>query len=93
VKRETGAMLDQVAGLRRFGAAALDLAFVAAGRFDGYWERSLSAWDVAAGIILVREAGGFVTDCDGGDAMLDVGEVAAGNDTIRKEIVRVLKSL
>jgi len=93
VKRETGAMLDQVAGLRRFGAAALDLAFVAAGRFDGYWERSLSAWDVAAGIILVREAGGFVTDCDGGDAMLDLGEVAAGNDTIRKEIVRVLKSL
>ena len=91
VKRETAVMLDQVAGLRRFGAAALDLAFVAAGRFDGYWERSLSPWDIAAGIILVREAGGFVSDCDGGDEMLDKGEVAAGNDPIRKEIVRALK--
>ncbi|MBS0535957.1 MAG: inositol monophosphatase [Proteobacteria bacterium] len=90
--RETGAMQDQVAGLRRFGAAALDLAYVAAGRFDGYWERDLSPWDLAAGIILVREAGGFVSDCDGADAMLDKGSVAAGNETIRKEIVRVLKS-
>jgi len=91
--RETGAMQDQVAGLRRFGAAALDLAYVAAGRFDGYWERNLSPWDIAAGIILVREAGGFVSDCAGTDAMLDNGEIAAGNETIRKEIVRVLKGV
>ena len=49
------------------GAAALDLAWVAAGRFDGYWERGLSRWDMAAGIVLVREAGGFVTDADGGE--------------------------
>ena len=69
--RELGAVQDKVAGLRRFGAAALDLAFVAAGRFDGYWERNLSPWDIAAGLILVREAGGFVTDLDGGDAMFD----------------------
>jgi fructose-1,6-bisphosphatase/inositol monophosphatase family enzyme len=53
----------------RFGAAALDLAFVAAGRLDGYWERNISPWDIAAGLMLVREAGGFVTDLDGGDAM------------------------
>ena len=67
--RELGAIQDKVAGLRRFGAAALDLAFVAAGRLDGYWERNISPWDIAAGIIIVREAGGFVTDIDGGDAM------------------------
>ena len=63
----------QVAGLRRFGAAALDLAWVAAGRLDGYWERNIKPWDVAAGLILVREAGGFVSDCDGGDDMLGQG--------------------
>ena len=61
-------MQEQVAGLRRFGAAALDLAWVAAGRLDGYWERNLSPWDMAAGMLLVREAGGFVTDLDGGDS-------------------------
>ena len=91
--RETGAMQNQVAGLRRFGAAALDLAFVAAGRFDGYWERDLSAWDIAAGLILVREAGGFVSDCEGADQMLEKGSVVAGNETMRKEIVRVLKAV
>ncbi len=63
-------MQDQVAGLRRFGAAALDLAWVAAGRLDGYWERQIKPWDMAAGLILVREAGGYVSDCEGGDDML-----------------------
>lgn len=92
VKRETAAMLGEVAGLRRFGAAALDLAWVAAGRFDGYWERSLSPWDIAAGIILVREAGGYVSDCEGIDQMLDKGSIVAGNESICKEMVRVLKS-
>jgi len=92
VKRETGAMLGQVAGLRRLGASALDLAWVAAGRFDGYWERSLSPWDIAAGIIIVREAGGYVSDCEGADQMLDKGSIAAGNETICKDIVRVLKA-
>ena len=62
-------MQEKVAGLRRFGAAALDLAWVAAGRLDAYWERNLSPWDMAAGLLLVREAGGFVTDLDGNDAM------------------------
>ena len=89
--RETGALQQQVAGLRRFGAAALDLAWVAAGRLDGYWERNIKPWDVAAGLILVREAGGYVTDCDGGEDMFGKGEVAAGNEAIHKEMLRVLR--
>ncbi len=90
--RETGAMQKEVAGLRRFGAAALDLAWVAAGRLDGYWERNVSPWDMAAGLILVREAGGFVSDCDGGGDPLAAGHIAAGNEAIHKEILRVLKA-
>jgi myo-inositol-1(or 4)-monophosphatase len=90
-RRETGAMQEKVAGLRRFGAAALDLAWVAAGRLDGYWERDLKPWDMAAGLIMVREAGGFVSDCDGGDAVFEKGHIAAGNETIQKELVAVLK--
>ena len=90
-RRETGAMQEQVAGLRRFGAAALDLAWVAAGRLDGYWERDLKPWDMAAGLILVREAGGFVSDCDGGDAMFAKGHIVAGNEAIQKEVLRVLQ--
>ncbi len=90
-RKETSAMQEQVAGLRRFGAAALDLAWVAAGRLDGYWERDLKPWDMAAGLILVREAGGFVSDCDGGDGMFAQGHIVAGNDAIQKEVLRVLK--
>jgi myo-inositol-1(or 4)-monophosphatase len=70
----------QAAGLRRFGAAALDLAYVAAGRFDGFWEFGLKAWDCAAGIILVREAGGYVSDLSGGQKMLESGDILAAND-------------
>jgi myo-inositol-1(or 4)-monophosphatase len=90
-RSETSAMQEQVAGLRRFGAAALDLAWVAAGRLDGYWEREVKPWDVAAGLILVREAGGFVTDCEGGEDVFAAGDVMAGNDAIHKEVLRVLK--
>jgi len=90
--KETSAMQEQVAGLRRFGAAALDLAWVAAGRLDGYWERNLKPWDMAAGLILVREAGGFVSDCDGADDMLAKGHIVAGNEAIRNELLRVLKA-
>jgi myo-inositol-1(or 4)-monophosphatase len=90
-RKETGAMQEQVAGLRRFGAAALDLAWVAAGRLDGYWERGLKPWDMAAGLILIREAGGFVGDCDGADDVLATGNVAAGNEIIHKELLGVLK--
>ncbi len=91
-RKETGAMQEQVAGLRRFGAATLDLAWVAAGRLDGYWERNLKPWDLAAGSILVREAGGFVSDCDGGTDIFAKGHVAAGNEAILKELLAVLKA-
>jgi myo-inositol-1(or 4)-monophosphatase len=91
-RKETGAMQEHVAGLRRFGAAALDLAWVAAGRLDGYWERDINPWDMAAGIILVREAGGYVTDCDGGEDMFHKGHIAAGNDVIQKALLSVLKN-
>jgi myo-inositol-1(or 4)-monophosphatase len=90
--KELGAVQDKVAGLRRFGAASLDLAYVAAGRLDGFWERNLSPWDMAAGIILIREAGGFVTDIDGGDAIMTKGHIVAGNETIQRELQRLLKA-
>jgi len=90
-QKETEALQDQVAGLRRFGAAALDLAWVAAGRLDGYWERHIKPWDMAAGLILVREAGGYATDCDGKDEMMAKGEIVAGNETILKDLLRVIK--
>jgi myo-inositol-1(or 4)-monophosphatase len=68
------------AGVRRFGAAALDLAYVAAGRLDAFWQHGLSPWDIAAGQILVREAGGYVSDLSGGQTMLTSGDVLAAND-------------
>ena len=71
-------LMPQVAGIRRFGSAALDLAWTAAGRYDGYWELGIQKWDVAAGIVIVREAGGTVTSPDGGDAYAE-GNVVAGN--------------
>src|SRR5215467_9472419 len=77
--REVAAVQGKVAGLRRFGAASLDLAWVAAGRVDAYWERNLSPWDIAAGLILVREAGGFASDLDGGEDLFDKREILAGN--------------
>ncbi len=86
------AVQEQVAGLRRFGAAALDLAFVAAGRYDIYWERNLQSWDMAAGTLIVREAGGYVTDCEGNDAMFATGSIAAGNETLHKELLKILKT-
>ena len=89
--RETAAVQEKVAGLRRFGAAALDLAWVAAGRLDGYWERDIQPWDMAAGLLMVREAGGFVSDCDGGDEMMAKHNILAGNETMQKELLRVLK--
>jgi myo-inositol-1(or 4)-monophosphatase len=90
--QETGVVQPQVAGLRRFGAAALDLAWVAAGRLDGYWERNIKPWDMAAGLIMVREAGGYASDCDGTDEMFAKGHIVVGNETIHKELLRALKS-
>jgi myo-inositol-1(or 4)-monophosphatase len=76
--RTLDVVMPQVAGVRRFGSAALDLAWVAAGRFDGFWELQLHQWDIAAGIVIVREAGGFVTDPQGGDPR-ERGDVVAAN--------------
>ena len=90
-RNEIAAAQQHFAGLRRYGAAALDLAWVAAGRLDAYWERDLSPWDVAAGSLLVREAGGYVSDLDGGDAILRKGNVVAGNETMHRALLRLLK--
>lgn len=90
-RNELAAVQSKVAGVRRTGAAALDLAWVAAGRFDGFWERALSPWDLAAGMLLVREAGGIVTDLDGELSVLEKGSVLAGNEFIHRELLSAIK--
>jgi myo-inositol-1(or 4)-monophosphatase len=90
-RKEFAAVQEKVAGLRRFGSAALDLAWVAAGRLDGYWERDLSPWDMAGGIIMVREAGGFVTDINGRDDIFGNSEILAGNDTMHRELLALIR--
>lgn len=80
--KETDRVLAETAGVRRFGAAALDLAFVAAGRFDAYWERDLHPWDVGAGIVIVREAGGIVSEIEGGARPMHAGSILAANAEI-----------
>ena len=87
---EQRAIMREASGVRRTGSAALDLAWTAAGRFDAFWERNLQAWDVAAGILLVREAGGMVTDLKGGNAMLENGDILAANMPIHKAMLKVL---
>ena len=82
---------QRVAGVRRFGSAALDLAWFAAGRFDGYWERDLGAWDLAAGVLLASEAGGMVTDADGGDDILTKGSICAANATLHPIVLERLR--
>ena len=77
--RELENVMAGSSGVRRFGSAALDMAYVAAGRYEGFWEKGIKAWDIAAGIVLVREAGGKVTDYSGQQEMLDKGEVIAAN--------------
>ena len=91
--REMAAIQNKVAGLRRFGAASLDLAFVAAGRLDGYWERNLQPWDIAAGQIMVREAGGTISGTEGSDDPLKTGHVICGNEFVHGELVKILKPL
>jgi myo-inositol-1(or 4)-monophosphatase len=80
----------EVAGIRRFGSAALDLAWVAAGRYDGFWESGLQAWDTAAGCLLVREAGGFVTDFRGRSAPICDAQVLAGNDALHSRLHKLI---
>jgi myo-inositol-1(or 4)-monophosphatase len=84
------AIAPQVSGIRRFGSAALDLAWVAAGRYDGFWESGLNAWDTAAGCLLVREAGGFVSDWRGRSQPICTDEVLAGNDTLHPRLLKQL---
>ncbi len=84
------AVMPKVAGVRRFGSAALDLAWLAAGRYDGYWEAGLKRWDIAAGLLLVREAGGIVTDYRGGPDMLDRGDLVAANPALHAELHKLL---
>lgn len=85
-----GACLTRARAIRRFGSAALDLAYVACGRFDGFWEAKLKPWDVAAGILLVREAAGAVADFDGGDGMLHGGTICAAGPRLQPLLLRVL---
>jgi myo-inositol-1(or 4)-monophosphatase len=88
---EIAAAQQHFAGLRRYGAAALDLAWIAAGRLDAYWERDLAPWDMAAGAILVREAGGFVSDLNGDGDIFAKSQVVAGNDAMHRGLLKLLK--
>ncbi len=89
--RTLGVLMPQVAGIRRFGAAALDLAWVAAGRYDGYWELGPKLWDVAAGLVIVREAGGYVTNAAGGElALTDSVDVVAANPHLHARLLEVV---
>jgi myo-inositol-1(or 4)-monophosphatase len=90
-KIELAAAMAKAGNIRRLGAAAIDLAMVASGRFDGYWERGINPWDVAGGIVMVREAGGFVTDLDGGAHMLAKGEICAGNEAIHRQLLDLVR--
>ena len=90
-RKEFAVVQEKVAGLRRFGAATLDLGWVAAGRLDAYWERNLSPWDMAAGLLIVREAGGFASDLDGGDDMFGKREIIAGNETMQGELLALIR--
>jgi len=86
-------LAGQCAGIRRAGAASLDLAYVAAGRLDAFWEIGLAQWDIAAGVLLVREAGGLVADIDASDNYLESGNIVCGNPRCFKAVLQVVKPL
>ena len=88
--KQLKAIMAVSSGVRRFGSAALDLAYVAAGRYEGFWEIGLHPWDMAAGIVLVREAGGFVTDLSGGKGMMESGEILGANDQLHGTMLKIL---
>ena len=88
---ELNAVMATTSGVRRFGAAALDLAWVAAGRYDAFWERNLKAWDIAAGVLMVREAGGVVSDLNNQQKMLETGDVLASNEALHGQYLKLLK--
>lgn len=90
-QRQFARVAARTTGIRRAGSAAIDLADVAAGRFEGFWEQQLSAWDIAAGILLVREAGGVVTDYDGRELGISHGSVVAGNPAIHRWLLETIR--
>jgi len=90
--RVFAALLTRARGIRRFGAAALDLAWVACGRFDGYWETKLKPWDVAAGVLLGREAGAVVTDLDGGERVLETGSVLIAPPALHARLLSLARA-
>jgi myo-inositol-1(or 4)-monophosphatase len=85
-------LMPVCAGVRRWGAASLDLAYVAAGRYDGYWERGLNAWDIAAGIVIVKEAGGFVDGLRAGDNPVESGSIICGNEPLFDAFSKVIRA-
>ncbi|HET7755197.1 MAG TPA: inositol monophosphatase family protein [Anaeromyxobacteraceae bacterium] len=87
-----GAFLSQARAIRRLGSAAIDLAYLACGRFDGFWEMKLKPWDLAAGMLLVREAGGVATDLDGGDRIFETGGIVAANPGLHGLMLDVLRA-
>ena len=90
---EAGAVMAVTSGIRRFGAAALDLAWTAAGRIDGFWERGINLWDTAAGIVLVREAGGIVSDFQGRTDGLKGDDVVCANENLHPQLLKLLNSV
>lgn len=82
--------MNATSGVRRWGVASLDLAYVAAGRFDGFWEFGLRPWDIAAGMLLVREAGGYVTDLAGGQDALAADSIIAANSDLHEKLRKLL---
>jgi myo-inositol-1(or 4)-monophosphatase len=91
-KAELAIVMTKVVNVRRMGCAALDLAYVAAGRFDAFWERGINSWDIAAGALLIREAGGFVSGADGEENFLETGTICAGNEFMHREMLALLKA-
>ena len=87
---ELKAALPKIAGVRRTGSAAIDLAWAASGRFDGMWQHGLAPWDIAAGMLLLREAGGYVTDASGRDGSFGTGTVIAGNEAIHRQLLALV---
>ena len=90
--QELARLMPVCSGVRRFGAAALDLAYVAAGRYDGFWERRLNAWDIAAGLLIVREAGGFAEPLRPGGDILEDGEIICANEPMFQQLARIIRA-
>jgi len=91
-KAELAVVMTRVVNVRRLGCASIDLAYVAAGRFDAFWERGLHSWDIAAGTLLIREAGGYVSDCEGKPDFLTTGSICGGNEVIHRQMLGLLAS-